>query len=417
MVPVPALALGGPPMGAQIGLVRHPGMEPPIPAMLTEVIYGQLSAALKQAHDEEVRVFRVWSAKRKAWATAQEEVHPTLAHAAPPARFVARTGKFVVTMMKHSEFIKQGKEHAAFKAFLSDSVAELVVPDGVYLDDSRLTVLVSQGLTGTGPPQLSALRELRDMDLFKNNKELTVLLKVGAWDALDRMGSGMSLNDGLMTGESLGSVYTLGQIVRRVGKLFGMFNPVLAGALDDIAEIIQAGMLVTSVSYIRYLVEDMFAAITLVADADYSRAGEPDNIDSDAKLRAKVAVVVNGYKRKYAYIEQLQFHEPNGIESRISMPAKRKVGGKSNTDEHAELVEDVGPKKAPKLDKKPKQFCDLFALSTLGNHFPKCGHGKSCHFSHVEGWTKAELRQRLTAKQLGAVFTAKVQREALDILK
>ena len=142
--------------------------------------------------------------------------------------------------MKYTEFCKQGKEHAAFKAVLSESFAGLVIPDGIFLDNARLAVLVSQGLTGTGHPQLSALRELRDMDLFKSKKELTVLLKVGAWNALDRKSPDMSLNDGLMTGETLESLYTLGQIVRRIGQLFGMFNPVLAGALNEVAEIIQA---------------------------------------------------------------------------------------------------------------------------------------------------------------------------------
>ena len=56
LVPAPALAVAGPLIGAaQIVLVSHPGVQPAIPARLTEAIYNQLSAALKQAHDEEVR--------------------------------------------------------------------------------------------------------------------------------------------------------------------------------------------------------------------------------------------------------------------------------------------------------------------------------------------------------------------------
>jgi len=390
-------------------------VQPAIPGRLTEALYNQLSAALKQAHDEEVRVHRVWAAKKNAWLSAQADVHPT--EKTVEARYVARSGKSISTLVKYTEFLKQGKEDAALKAFLSDGVASLIVPDGVFLDRSRLTVLVSQGLTGTAPPQLGALRGLRDLDMFRSRKEFTVPFTVGAWNPLDRKSPGMSLSDGLMPGESLDSMYTLAQTVRRFDQLFGMLNPALAGALNEVAELIQAGTLVTNSSYIRYIAEGMIAAIILVADADYSKAAEADNIDNDAKLRAKVDVVVDGYKRKFAYLDQLQFLEENGIESRISMPAKR-TGSAKNSAEHGERDDEVVPKKAPKLDKsKPKQFCDLFALSTLGNQFPKCAHGKSCHFAHVEGWTKAELRQRLTAKQLGAVFTAKVQREALDILK
>jgi hypothetical protein len=51
---------------AQIGVVSGPGAEPPLPAMLTEAVYNQLSAAMKLMHDQEVRVHRMWSVKRQA---------------------------------------------------------------------------------------------------------------------------------------------------------------------------------------------------------------------------------------------------------------------------------------------------------------------------------------------------------------
>ena len=72
---------------------------------------------------------------------AQEEVHPALV-TAPVAQYVARSGKSISTLVKYTEFNKQGKEHAALKAMSSDQVAGLICPDQVFLDIARFRVLV-----------------------------------------------------------------------------------------------------------------------------------------------------------------------------------------------------------------------------------------------------------------------------------